>query len=238
MKWIIDLCLLAILLICVWTGYKKGLVMGIGGMVVIIVSLYVGCLVSATFSYEIVPAVRPFASGYVERQMNTSVLEQMGLANTELSLEDILNEDPTLRHEFCFESYQSVGIYDDAAEQMATEAEAYAATNEATIKAAIVEVLCSRVTYVLGVALVFVLVLIILTAIGNLTNLTFKIPNMDRLNDIGGTVLGLVKGVTFCILVVWFLRFAGLAIGRETLGSTILGRLFLALDVIKLAVGI
>jgi uncharacterized membrane protein required for colicin V production len=80
MKLAIDLILLAIVIICVWTGYKKGLIMGIGGLVVIIVSLYGACLVSTTYSYEIIPALRPFASGFVERQMNSTVLENMGLS--------------------------------------------------------------------------------------------------------------------------------------------------------------
>lgn len=238
MRMAIDLVLLAIVIISIWAGYKKGLIMGIGGMVAIIVSLYGGVLLSTAFSYELIPAARPFASGYVERQMNGDVLERLDLADTELSVEDILAGDPALRHQFCYECYRSVGIYKDAAEQMATEAEEYAVSESADIHTAVVEVLCSRITFVAGVVLCFLLLFIILTAIGNIPNLTFKIPNMDTLNDVGGAAMGLVKGVTLCVLLCWALRFLGLAIGADTLEKTLLARFFIAIDFITIGVGI
>lgn len=238
MKTVIDIILLAIIIASIWAGYKKGLVMGIGGMIVIIVSLYGSCLISTAFSYDIVPALRPFASGYIERQMQDNVLEAMGLSNTQLSPEDILASDPQLRHSFCVESFRTVGIYTDAAEQMATEAENYADTQDASVQEAVIEVLCARVTYVAGVVLVFLVLLISLTAIGNIPNLSFRIPNMDILNDAGGAVMGLLTGVTYCVLLCWALRFLGLFIGRDTLDSAILCRFFLNIDFITSGVGI
>ena len=116
MRTVIDLVLLAIIIISIWSGYKKGFIMGIAGVVAIVVSLYAASLVSSAFSYEVVPALRPFASGYVESQMQDTVLEDMGLADTELSYEDILSNDPELRHDFCATCYKTFGIYDDAAE--------------------------------------------------------------------------------------------------------------------------
>ena len=95
MRTVIDLVLLAIIIISIWSGYKKGFIMGIAGVVAIVVSLYAASLVSSAFSYEVVPALRPFASGYVESQMQDTVLEDMGLADTELSYEDILSTTPS-----------------------------------------------------------------------------------------------------------------------------------------------
>jgi hypothetical protein len=238
MKTAIDLILLAIIIICVWSGYKKGLIMGIGGMIAIIISLYGACLVSTAYSYDLVTAVRPFASGYVERQVNKTVLDSLDLTDTELSVDDILAADPELEHQYCYECYRSVGIYDNAADQMATEAEQYAAAQSTDITTGVVEVLCSRITFVGGVVLCFLIFLIILTALGNMPNLTFKIPNMDTLNDAGGAVMGLVKGITYCVLLCWALRFAGLAIGRDTLGETLLAKFFIAIDFITKGVGI
>lgn len=185
MRTVIDLVLLAIIIISIWSGYKKGFIMGIAGVVAIVVSLYAASLVSSAFSYEVVPALRPFASGYVESQMQDTVLEDMGLADTELSYEDILSNDPELRHDFCATCYKTFGIYDDAAEQMATEAETYADEHNSTIEEAIVEVLCTRVAYIAGVVLLFIIFLITLMTLANIPNLSFRIPNMDILNDAG-----------------------------------------------------
>ncbi len=227
MRTVIDLVLLAIIIISIWSGYKKGFILGIAGVVAIVVSLYGASLVSSAFSYEVVPALRPFASGYVESQMQETVLEDMGIADTELSYEDILADDPELRHDFCATCYKTFGIYDDAADQMATEAEEYADSQGSTIEEAIVEILCTRVAYVAGVALLFIIFLITLITLANIPNLSFRIPNMDVLNDAGGAAVGLFTGILYCMLLSWMLRFGGLAIGLDTFGDTLLAKFFL-----------
>lgn len=235
---VIDLVLLAILIICVWSGYRKGFVIGIANLLGIVVALYGAVLVSSAFSYDVVPVLRPFVSGYIESQMDDTVLAEMGLENTNLSYEDILAGDSQLRHEFCYTCYTSVGIYDDAADQMATEAENYAAANDVQISEAIIEVFCERAAYVAGVTLMFLIFLIALMAIANIPNLSYRIPNMDILNDAGGAAMGFVNGLCYCILICWALRFLGLAIGLDTLGKTLLARFFITIDLLTVGVGI
>ena len=121
---------------------------------------------------------------------------------------------------------------------MATEAEEYADSQGSTIEEAIVEVLCTRVAYIAGVALLFIIFLITLMTLANIPNLSFRIPNMDVLNDAGGAVMGLVNGAIYCILLCWALRFLGLVIGRDTLGNTILAKFFISIDFITSGVGI
>ena len=84
----------------------------------------------------------------------------------------------------------------------------------------------------------FILVLVLLMAIGNLPNLTFRIPNHPRLDDVGGAVMGLINGVAYCILLCWVLQFLGILIGKNTLDSNILARIFMKIDILTLGVGI
>lgn len=238
MRAVIDLVLLAIIIISIWAGYKKGLIMGVAAMLAAIISLYGASLVSQAYSYEIVPVLRPFVSGYIQNRMENEVLEDLGIDDTSLSVEDVLSGDPSLRHDFCAACFASIGIYEDAADQMATEAEEYAAANGETIQESVVEVFCIRAAYVAGVALLFIVFIAALTAIGNIPNLSFRIPNMDVLNDAGGAVMGLVNGAIYCILLCWALRFLGLVIGRDTLGNTILAKFFISIDFITSGVGI
>ena len=121
---------------------------------------------------------------------------------------------------------------------MATEAETYADEQGSTIEEAIVETLCARIAYIAGVVLLFLIFLITLMTIANIPNLSYRIPNADLLNDAGGAVMGLVNGMTYCVLLCWALRFLGLFIGLDTLGSTLLGRLFLKLDLVTAGLGI
>lgn len=238
MRAVIDLVLLAIIIISIWAGYKKGLIMGIAALLAAIISLYGASLVSQAYSYEIVPVLRPFVSGYIQNRMENEVLGNLGIEDTSLSVEDVLASDPSLRHDFCAACFSSIGIYEDAADQMATEAEEYAADNGETIQNSVVEVFCIRAAYVAGVALLFIVFIVALTAIGNIPNLSFRIPNMDTLNDAGGAVMGLVNGIVYCILLCWALRFLGLIIGRETLENTILAKFFISIDFITSGVGI
>ena len=86
MRWAIDLVLLAILLLCGWNGYRKGFITSIGGVLSIAVALYAACLISGTFSYEVVPVVRPFASGFVERVISRYRQLRQGVLSEEYLL--------------------------------------------------------------------------------------------------------------------------------------------------------
>ena len=246
MERIINLVLIGIILICTWSGYKKGIIMGIGGILAIIVALYGANLVATTFSYDIISAMRPFASGYMESQIRRedssvaislgdeeeeeeedSILEQMGWESSELSVEDLLAENPDRREEFCIACYQKLGLNEDTSRTMAAEAIAYAGENETDMLSSVVQVLCENVCFVGCFLLSFLLIIILLTVIGNLPNLSYKLPHLDILNDMGGTLLGVATGVMFCVVLVWALKFTGIVIGKDTLSSASVAKLFL-----------
>ena len=66
MRTILSLAFLIILIFCGWSGYKKGLIMGVFSLLAFAVSVYGANLLSTTYSLEVVDALRPFASGFVE----------------------------------------------------------------------------------------------------------------------------------------------------------------------------
>ena len=73
----------------------------------------------------------------------------------------------------------------------------------------------------------FLLILILLVAIGNIGNLSFRLPSLELVDEIGGAVLGFVKGFLYCVLLCWVLSFLGIVIGKDTLASTTLAQFFL-----------
>ena len=79
MKLAIDILILIILIHGAWSGYKKGLIMGVAGALVLMVAVYGANLLSSTFAYDVVPALKPFAGGYVEGQIDAEggVLETL-----------------------------------------------------------------------------------------------------------------------------------------------------------------
>ena len=229
MRFLIDIALLVMISICTWGGYKKGLIGGVAGILAIVVALLGGSLLSSTYAHELTPALEPFVNGYVDSQTNREkALEKMGYGESDLSLNDILAQDPSLRYDYAYESIRSMGFYRDRAEELSVKAVAYAQENHTDMTGAVVAVLCETITYVGGLALAFLMLLILITALANMGNLSFRLPNMENLDEIGGTALGFLKGFILCVLLCWLLSYFGILIGRDTLAQTTLARFFLA----------
>ena len=228
MKLIIDIVLITIIALCTWGGYKKGLIGSIAALLVIVLSLFCAKMLSAAYSGEVIPALRPFADGYLSAtETRERVLDRMGYGESDKSLDDILAEDPSLRYDYAYECMSEVGLYADRADETASRAVALAESKDENMTDAAVDVLCDVVTYEGGLVLAFLIILIFITAVGNLFNLSFRIPNMVNLDEIGGAVLGFAKGIIYCVLLCWLLSFFGLVIGKKTLDGTTLARFFL-----------
>lgn len=231
MKVIIDIILLVIIALCTWNGYKRGLIGGIAGILAIIVAVLGSSIVAASYSSEIVPALEPFVDGYMDSQKNRdAILEHMGYGSSDLSLDDILEEDSSLRYDYAYECLTSVGLYEGRAEELADDAVILAEESGCNMTDAVVSVLCDTITYVMTMVVAFLLILILLVAIANMGNLSFRLPNMENVDEIGGAVLGFLKGFIYCVLLCWLLSFLGIVIGKETMAHTTLGRFFLIFD--------
>ncbi len=233
MKAIIDIVLIIIIALCTWNGYKRGLVGGVAGILAIIISLLGANILSAAYAHEVVPALEPFVDGYVDSSKNRNViLERMGYGSSDLSLDDILQQDSSLRYDYAYECLSDLGLYEKRAEELAADAVAYAQESGVSMTDAVVAVVCDTVTKVMTTVIAFLLILILLVALASIGNLSFRLPNMENLDEIGGAVLGFGKGFLYCVLLCWLLSFLGLIIGKETMAHTTLGRFFLIFDTI------
>lgn len=233
MKMIIDIVLLAIIALCTWDGYKRGLVGGVAGILAIVIALFGGSLLSSAYAGEVIPALEPFVDGYIDSQ-NTreDVLETLGYGDSDKSLDDILAEDPSLRYDYAYECMALVGFSAKRSEELADKAVSVADENGLEMTDAVVGVLCDTITYVGGLLLAFLLILIFLIAVANVGNLSFRLPNMENLDEIGGAVLGFVRGFLYCVLLSWLLSFFGLVLGKSTIENTTLARFFMSFEFI------
>ena len=233
MKAVIDIVLLIIIALCTWNGYRRGLVGGIAGILAIVIALFGGSLLSSAYAHEVVPAMNPFVDGYLDSEKNRdAILEEMGYADSELSVNDILAQDSSLRYDYAYEAFRFLGIFNTTAEKMAVEAVELSDSSQIDMKDAVVSVVCDKVSYVAGMALVFMMIYIFLVAVANVGNLSLRLPNMENLDEIGGAVIGFVKAFVLCVLFCWFLSFFGIVVGKDTIGDTTLARFFLAFDFI------
>lgn len=233
MKTVIDIILLVIIALCTWGGFKRGLVGGIAGILAIVIALFGGSLLSSTFSGEVIPALKPFVNGVIDTpQTRDEILDRLGYGSSDKSLNDILAEDPSLRYDYAYECMDTMGFADKRAEELAGRAVTLATENNMTMTDAVVSILCDTITYVGGLLLAFLMILILLVAVANVGNLSFRLPNMENLDEIGGALLGFARGFLYCVLLSWLLSFFGLIIGHDTIEKTTLARFFLSFDFI------
>ena len=241
MKTAIDILILIILVHGAWSGYKKGIIMGVAGALVLVVSVYGANLLADAFSYDVVPALKPFAGGYVEGQVDAEdgVLEILGWDNEDnYSLEDILSQHPDEKDDFARICFENMGISASSALVMGDAALEYAEEEDVPLIDAVIHELCSRISYVGCFALAFLMIAIVLTVVINLPNLSYKIPHLDLVNDIFGTLIGIATAAAYVAVLVWALKFTGMIIGSETLGETTLGGWFLEKDFLMNFLGV
>lgn len=229
MKTVIDITLLIVLALCTWGGYKKGLIGSIAAMLAIVVAIFGAKLLSSAYASEVIPALEPFVDGYVSSQdTRNKLLDKLGYGESDKSLDDILTEDPSLRYDYAYECVLSLGLYTDRAEELAYRSVSFADSSGNDMTDSITAVLCDTVTYEGCLVLAFLMILILITAVGNLFNLSLRIPNMESVDEIGGAVFGFLKGMVYCVLLSWVLSYFGIVIGKATMGGTVLGRFFLS----------
>ena len=227
-----------IVVLSIWSGYKHGLILSVAHLAAIVASLYLAALLSGAFSNEIVSGMRPFAEGYLDHQVATEVMPKLNLGGDNLSVADALEAKPDTAYSFCYETYRAAGIAEKPAQQMAREAQTYAAAQHTTVSDGLVHIFCEKLAFVAGTALAFILILVLLLAVGNLPNLTFRLPEHERLDDVGGALVGLANGVAYCILLCWVLQFAGILIGRDTLEHNIVANILLKINILTIGIGI
>ena len=221
---IINLVLIGIIVICAWQGFKKGIIMGIIGILVIILSLYGAQLLSDTFSYEVIPVLKPFVSGVMDTRIEDTAYSVFGFEadengdyNVTQSLTDMIATMPESREEICRWAYKDLGIYDAMADDMAKKAVDAMDQSGVSISDAVINILCQSVTWYGGFLLAFILLFTVLTVIVNLPNLSFRLPYVGILNDLGGLAIGIYTGFLFCSLIVFILQFAGLVLPQATM---------------------
>lgn len=230
MKTVINIILIAIVALCTWHGFRKGLVGGIAGILAIVLALFGANLLSTAYSHEVTPVLHPFVDGFIDSQNTRSeILERMGYGSSDLSLEDILAQDSSLKVDYAYECMRQVGFYEKHAETLADKAVKYSNESGVNMTEAVIDTLGDTITYVGGLVLFFLLILILLIAIANIGNLSFRLPAHETADAVGGAVAGCLKGCLYCVLLCWLLGFLGLII-KDALSEAALARFFLSID--------
>ncbi len=210
MRWIIDLVLLLIIILCAWRGFRNGLIAGILALCAVLFSVYAADILADTYSGEFTKMLEPFVTGVVDTASSSAeeYFEKKG-------------KEPGV-YDMTYKTLEGVGFMKTAAENVSREIAEEATETGPALRRAIVDKLCSVAAYVLTYIIMFVLLIIIFGVIGNLFNLAFKLPGLELVNGVLGTLLGLAKGLVYVFAIAWALRFTGMLLPEDKVNTTIL----------------
>lgn len=233
---IIDLVIVALIAFCVWRGWKNGIVIGVVSIVAVIASLVIGNVVATVYSHEFSGMLKPFVDGIVDGVVGDT-LSGKAAKKDEIVIQLDSNERQDVST-VTFAAMRRLGLSEATSASIADKAEQKVNAVGSLLTNEITMIFCDMIAYVLVFFVVFILAIILFTVIGNLINLSFKLPGLELVNQITGAVLGLGKGILFVLLISAALRYAGLMLPEKDIEKTVILNYFINNNFIANLLGI
>ncbi len=206
---IYDAVVLAILAFALWRGWHKGLLLSLCGLAVVVVSFLCAGFLADTLDDPLADSLTPMFTQRIEEQF--SDVAQPGDDAPSQSLADTLREMGGLYA-------VAADTLDDATDAVGDEVQAAA------------HAVAASIVYIIVFALSFLLLVVLLTLLLRGLDLVAKLPGLNFFNQLGGGIIGLVKGVIILYVVIACLRlFSGLITPEAEENTTVL-KFFLRFD--------
>lgn len=207
---LIDVILLLILLVCALSGYRRGLLMSLMSLVVIVLCCFGASVAQRALTPKAVAYMEPLLTETIQEGIETQLetetqqaLEDAGntgliIGGQSMSLSDLAE----LLGRFGIDVEAQVTEKTSTALAPAVEAAAQAAAE------AIAEQLAGTVIYFLA----FLILYLVLHSIALAVNVVDRMPVIHTMNRLGGVVLGLLGGLWVMTASLAVLSQAGLAL--------------------------
>ncbi len=210
---IIDLLLVLIVAVSVINGVKKGFIVSISGIVIMIASFYGAGVIANTYSDRFKPMIEPTVSKFVDSSVLEAKKEQAN-SNTASSAKDELS---TLG----LDSLLKMGLFEGTAQKIIEELKGTVTTVGQDFKKAVSNKVTSSVAYILTFMVAYLLMTIVLFLVMRVLDAAFRLPGLGLLNSAGGFALGAVKGMLILFVIAWAMRYFGGIFPDETADKTV-----------------
>ena len=230
MNVVLDLIVAVILVWSVITAVHRGFIRSLLGMFTVIGAFIFTVLFSGQVSayleqHFVAPALRSSAISYLSRLTGTTSTKSA----SSLPMEKFLTDMPKVFTDYI----HRLGSSEASVKAASSSAADLTSARDAAVNA-IITPMANAVSSVLGFLLVFIVTLLVLSALVALLDMLFRLPVLSTLNRLGGFAMGCVTGV----LLVFILCSAVsamqpvldsssvLGISDETIGKTLLFGIF------------
>lgn len=183
-----DLVILAILAFFLWRGWRKGLLLSLCGLVVVILALVGANFIADTAAPPVAKALQPKLAEVIEENVDDYIATHYDDL-TPANPWDALREMGGI-YAMCADSVEdAIGQFSrnlDLSEQYAIAAGRVA----------------ERLAHHILFAVAFVVLFVLLTLLLHALDLVAKLPGLHFCNGLGGGLIGLVKGVLVLFVLV------------------------------------
>lgn len=215
---IIDLIIVAIIVLCVWRGFSKGIILSVAGLLALVVAFYGAQFVADKYSDKFIDAMEPIVGSMVDEATTQEYVEARTRDEDESS--QVFNVAVSVLNK--------MGLSQAAAETKAEQATSGITELGEDLRVAIRQSFMETIAYVFTFIIAFLLINIIFSVVLNLANVVFKLPGLRLLNWVGGSVAGLIYGLLIIFAIAWVLRFLGFVLPAETVERTVLLEWFMS----------
>lgn len=211
---VIDVFLILILAVSVLNGAKKGFILGISGILIMVAAFYGAGVMANTYSDRFKPMIEPIVSRFVESSVTETIQEHSKATAAKPNQADELS---TLG----LESLTNLGLFKGTSQKILDELKGTVTTVGQDFKNAVSKKITSSVTYIFTFILAYLLITILLYLATRLLDAAFKLPGIGFFNNAGGFALGLVKGMLILFVIAWAMRYLGGFFPDETTDKTV-----------------
>ena len=220
---IIDIALIVIILVFAFRGFRNGMVRGLCGFLAIILSLVIANAAADAFSGEFTDALRPFVGGIVDGKLQSLLSPDDDKENKpELENEQKIIDydyDTSTTHGVVMHTLRNLGFLESVSEKIADAIDETTTETGYALSDIISSKLSSTLAHIAIFAIAFLLLSIAFAVVGNLLNVVFSLPGLRLVDQIAGTVLGLLKGVAVVMFLALVFRYVGI-LSADLLGKT------------------
>lgn len=228
---VLDLLIVAMIALFALLGWRKGLVLTLCGLLVVFVAYFGATFVSEAFSDDLAVLIEPTIQNQLDAAVEKALTSDSAAkpspllpypdgSHTELpdpvpaSLEQVmaaLRRSPLL-----------AGMY-EAVAQAVTDGVVKVVTSAST---AVAHYLACQISRTALFFLTFFLIVVVWSLLSRALDLACRLPVLRSFNELGGMILGIVKGCLILLAAVGLVTVLGL-VPEEVSDQTFLYRLFM-----------
>lgn len=202
MSILLDIIVIVVILVCVFSGFKKGVLLSAATVIALLISIFLGGTIARSYGPKLSEKISPYMTWITEDATDEVIAKMTG------TLESIDNSEA---HRIIHDSFTTMGLSQEATDSLTEEAYQLMIGTGYDVRTSValvfIDMLCYIAIFVVAFAIIGAILLIILNVVGS----SYEMPNLKWVDWIGGPVMGLIYGFIIVMVFALLLRY-GIAI--------------------------